>query len=576
MKLQYLLFFLSSSLFFAQTQFQTPFEKGNGNQTVTYEEMNVYYQNLAKNFSTIQYLKKGEDDNGKPIYVVVYNPFPEKELDQLRKDKAILFVNNGIHPGEPDGIDATMMLMRDLATKKIKTPQNFIIAAISAYNVSGMLNRGSFSRANQNGPEQYGFRGNARNYDLNRDFIKADSKNARSFQQIYQWLKPDVFIDNHVSNGADYQYTFTYISTFKERLGNVLGNYFYDNYQAKNLQELQKLGYESTPYVNIHGDVPEVGFASFEDSPRYSTGYTTLFNSLGTVPETHMLKPYDKRVDATYKYMLVNLQNLDKDYKKIKELRVENLKQYQAGKQYGIRWKIDSTKYSTMDFKGYEGKYKPSEVSGKPRLFYDRNKPFTKKIKLFTTAVPTGYVTIPTHYVIPQSQYKIIEEFKRNQIQMKPLQKDSTIAVESYKINDFKTVKNPYEGHYLHFETTVDTSNKHITFSAGDYVVPTNQEGVKYIIETLEPEALDSFFNWNFFDGILAQKEYYSAYIFEDTAAELLKKDKGLKERLEAKKASDKKFADDGEAQLDWVYKNSPYFEEKTFRQYPVYRINNK
>lgn len=176
--------------------------------------MNAYYKDLAKNFNTIQYLKKGEDDNGKPMYVVVYNPFPENDLNQLRKEKAILFVNNGIHPGEPDGIDATMMLMRDLATKKIKTPQNFVIAAISAYNVSGMLNRGSFSRANQNGPEEYGFRGNARNYDLNRDFIKADTKNAKSFQEIYQWLKPDVFIDNHVSNGADYQYTFTYISTF--------------------------------------------------------------------------------------------------------------------------------------------------------------------------------------------------------------------------------------------------------------------------------------------------------------------------------------------------------------------------
>lgn len=573
MKLKYLFLLLTSSFIFAQTQFQTPFEKGNGNQTVTYDEMNSYYQNLAKNFNTIQYLKKGEDDSGKAIYVVIYNPFPEKDLDKLRKTKAVLFINNGIHPGEPDGIDATMMLMKNLATQKIKTPQNFIVAAISAYNVSGMLNRGSFSRANQNGPEQYGFRGNARNYDLNRDFIKADTKNARSFQEIYQWLKPDIFIDNHVSNGADYQYTFTYISTFKERLGNVLGEYFYNSYQAKNLDDLEKLGYESTPYVNIHGDIPEVGFASFEDSPRYSTGYTSLFNSLGTVPETHMLKPYDKRVDATYKYMLVNLQNLDQDYQKIKQLRIENLKQYQAGKQYGIRWKIDSAKYTTMDFKGFEGKYKPSEISGKPRLYYDRSKPFTKNIRLFTTAVSTGYITIPKYYIIPQSQYRVIEEFKRNKIQMKPIQKDSTIAVESYRINDFKTVKNPYEGHYLHFETTVDKADKKMAFSAGDYIVPTDQEGVKYIIETLEPEALDSFFNWNFFDGILAQKEYYSAYIFEDTAAELLKKDKDLKQKFEAKKAADKKFADDGTAQLDWIYRNSPYFEEKTFRQYPVYRI---
>ncbi|WP_295212054.1 hypothetical protein [uncultured Chryseobacterium sp.] len=573
MKLNPLLFLLASSLLFSQTHFKTPYEKGNGNQTVTYDEMNAWYQNLAKNFKSIQYLKKGEDDNGKPIYVVLYNPFPEKKMEELRKDKAVLFVNNGIHPGEPDGIDATMMLMRDLAIGKIKTPRNFIVAAIAAYNVSGMLNRGSFSRANQNGPEAYGFRGNARNFDLNRDFIKADTKNARSFQEIYQWLKPDVFIDNHVSNGADYQYTFTYISTFKERLGNVLGNYFYTTYQAKNLEDLKKIGYESTPYVNIHGDVPDIGFAAFEDSPRYSTGYASLFNALSTMPETHMLKPYDKRVDATYQYMLVNLQNLDKEYRKIKQLRTENLKQYQAGKSYGIRWKIDSTKYTTMDFKGYEGKYKPSEISGKPRLYYDRNKPFTKNIKLFTTAVPTGFITIPEYYVIPQSQYRVIEELRRNGIRMKPIQKDSTIAVESYTINDFKTAKNAYEGHYPHSETTVDKSNRSILFSAGDYLAPTNQEGVKYLIETLEPEALDSFFNWNFFDGILAQKEYYSAYIFEDTAAELLKKDKTLKQKFESKKASDPKFAEDGTDQLDWIYRNSPYFEEKTFRQYPVYRI---
>lgn len=573
MKLKYLFLFLSSTLLFAQESFQTPFEKGNGNQTVTYDEMNTYYQDLAKNFNTIQYLKKGEDDNGKPIYVVLYNPFPEKDLEKLRKEKAILFVNNGIHPGEPDGIDTTMMLMRDLATKKIKTPQNFIIAAISAYNVSGMLNRGPFSRANQNGPEAYGFRGNARNYDLNRDFIKADSRNARSFQQIYHWLKPDVFIDNHVSNGADYQYTFTYISTFKERLGKVLGEYFYKDYQAKNLEDLKKMGYESTPYVNIHGDVPEVGFAAFEDSPRYSTGYTSLFNTLGTVPETHMLKPYDKRVDATYKYMLVNLENLDKDYKKIKELRAENLKQYQAGKEYGIRWKIDSTKYSTMDFKGYEGKYKPSDISGKPRLFYDRTKPFTKKIKLFTTAVATDFIKIPKYYIIPQSQYKVIEELSRNGIKMEAITRDIATSVESYIIDDFKTVKNPYEGHYLHYDTKVTTVNNTIEFSKGDFLIPTNQEGIKYLIETLEPGAVDSFFNWNFFDGILAQKEYYSAYIFEDTASELLKNRKGLKDEFDAKKLSDKKFAEDGGAQLDWVYKHSPYFEYSTYRQYPVYRI---
>ncbi|RQP09481.1 MAG: hypothetical protein EAS48_08645, partial [Chryseobacterium sp.] len=534
---------------------------------------NSFYRALAKQSRNIQYLPKGRDDNGDPIYVAVYNPFPEKNIDKLPKDKAVLFVLNGIHPGEPDGIDATMMLMRDLAEGRITAPKNTVVTAISSYNVSGMQNRGAFSRADQNGPEQYGFRGNARNQNLNRDFIKADTKNARSFQEIYQWLQPDVMIDNHVSNGADYQYVFTYISSFKARVGKLLGDYFYNSFQRRNLDEMKKHGYESTQYVNIHGDVPDIGFAAYEDSPRYSTGYATLFNALGTTTETHMLKPYPQRVDATYQYMLTSLRNLDENTAQIKKLRRENLKEYLPGKQYGIRWKIDSTKYEMKDFLGYEARYKPSDISGQTRLYYDRNRPFTKKVKVFNSADAVATVSIPKYYVVPRSEHRVLEELQRNKIAVQPLKRDTVITVEAYKIADFKTVKNPFEGHYLHYDTHVDKQRLQKKFRAGDYLVPLQQDGVKYLLETLEPEATDSFWNWNFFDAILDQKEYYSAYIFEDTAAELLKTDAKLRGEFEAKKSVDAAFAKDGRAQLDWLYRHSPYFESSTYRQYPIYRI---
>ena len=313
--------FLVSITIFGQSN-KTAFEQGNGNQTTTYASMRAYYQQLEKDFKNIQYLKMGEDDNGEPIEVVVFNPY-QQDLEQLIKTKSVLLINNGIHPGEPDGIDATMALMRDFATKKIKAPQNILVVAIAAYNVSGMMNRGQFSRANQNGPEQYGFRGNARNYDLNRDFIKTDTKNSWSFQKIYQYFQPDVFIDNHVSNGADYQYTFTYISTNKERLGKPLGNYFHQNMQPEILKSFTKRNILSVPYVNIHGDVPDKGFPAFVDSPRYATGYTTLFNSIGTVVETHMLKPYKDRVAVTYDYMLESINYMEKNFLDIKQKRVE-------------------------------------------------------------------------------------------------------------------------------------------------------------------------------------------------------------------------------------------------------------
>ena len=557
---------------FGYSQMLTPYEKGNGNQTTTFDEMRKFYQELSKQYPSISYETKGEDDNGAPIDVVIFNP-SGKSFEEARKGKSVLFVNNGIHPGEPDGIDATMMLMRDLATGKIKAPNNVIFAAIASYNISGMMNRGSFSRANQNGPEEYGFRGNARNYDLNRDFIKTDSKNSRSFQQIFQWLKPDVFIDNHVSNGADYQYTFTYISTNKERLGNVLGNYFNDEMQRTILKNIEKKGVISVPYVNIHGDVPDGGFPAFVDSPRYATGYTSLFNSIGTVVETHMLKPYKDRVKVTYDYMVDNLNYIDENFKTIQQKRAENLKQYKVGNRYALAWKLDSTKYENIDFKGFEAKYKPSDVSGKTRLWYDRNAKFSKPVKFYNTYVPAKEITIPKYYVIPQSEWKVIDLLKLNQIKMIPIKQDSTIAVEQYRIKDFKTVPNPYEGHYLHYDTFVTKESGKTKFRKGDFLVPLNQDGVKFLLETLEPEAVDSYFNWNFFDAILVQKEYYSAYVFEDTAAKLLKDNKSLKAAFEMEKSINPKFAEDGQAQLDWVYKHSDYYE-KTHRLYPIFRVN--
>ena len=480
-------------------------------------------------------------------------------------------INNGIHPGEPDGIDATMMLIRDLATGKISS-KNIKIAAVESFNISGMLRRGKFSRANQNGPEEYGFRGNARNFDLNRDFIKNDTENSKTFQSIFQYYKPIYFIDNHVSNGADYQYLFTYISTNKERLGKTLGDYFNTKMQPEILQNLEKQKILTTPYVNIHGDSPEEGFPSFMDLPRYATGYTTLFNIPGTVAETHMLKKYSDRVRATYEYMLSSLQYLNSNYLEIRQKISENNNLYKPGNQYPLQWKLDSTKFKMIDFKGYEAGKKPSEISGKPRLFYDRTKPFTRKVKFYDTYSAKKEIVIPSFYVIPKSENKVLEAMERNRIEMKKLTKDSLMNVTIYSIADYKTTRNPYEGHYLHYDVQVNSQKKQVLFKKGDYLVSTNQPGVKYVLETLEPEATDSFFAWNFFDSILGQKEYYSDYVFEDTAAQLLKTNPELKAAFEKKKKEDAKFAESGEAQLDWMYRNSPYYEG-TVNQYPIYRI---
>lgn len=564
-------FLFLSVISFAQvkTDLKTPYEKGNGNQSTTYDDCIAYYKNLEAQFETISMKEMGLTDSGEPLHIVT---FSENKNFDYTQNKAVILVNNGIHPGEPDGIDASMMLLRDLATAKVKVPKNTIIMVIPVYNIGGSLNRNSFSRANQNGPEAYGFRGNARNFDLNRDFIKSDSKNSRSFQEIYHLVNPDMFIDNHVSNGADYQYTFTCIATQHQRLGGNLGTFYKEEMHPAIMQDLKKKKIESVPYVNIHGDKPDDGFAQFMDSPRYATGYTTLFNSLGSVPETHMLKPYKDRVHVTYEYMVSTLNYVDANYLKIKALKTKNLENYKVGMNYPLQWEIDSSKVSYIDFKGFKGDYKASDVSGKNRLYYDRKQPFTKKIPFYNDYKATKEIVIPNFYVVPKSQWPIIDLLKLNGIEMQPLANDTEIEVESYKIASYETSKSPYEGHYGHYNTIVTKSTEKVKFRKGDFMINTQQEGVKYLLETLEPEAVDSYFNWNFFDPILQQKEYFSAYVFEDLAKEILDKNPKLKAEFEAKKTQDKTFAESGAWQLDWVYKHSPYYE-KAHLQYPVYRI---
>ncbi len=556
----------------AFNKYATFFEKGNGNQTAVYSEVVSYYQLLDKDFSTIKMQQMGLTDSGEPLHIVIFSSDATFDFNAIQKDKAIILINNGIHAGEPDGIDATMMLFRDLATAKIKIPKNTVIVAIPVYNIGGALNRNSHSRVNQKGPEEYGFRGNGRNFDLNRDFIKADTRNTKSFIEIFHKLNPEVFIDNHVSNGADYQYSLTYIQTQHNKLGTELGNFMNEKMTPAIVSDLKSKKIESTPYVNVWDGTPDKGFPQFVDSPRYATGYSSLFNSVGYVVETHMLKDYTRRVRATYEFMTSTIKFVDENAKSLKQIKEKNATQFKPNDKYPIEWELDSIKVTKMNFLGYEGGYKKSDVTSGTRLFYDETKPFNKTINFYSGYKSVKEVTVPKAYIIPKSQWEVIDLLKWNGCQYTVLEKDSIVEVESYKIEDYKTGTNAYEGHYLHRNTKVGKTIIKVHFAKGDCIFSTSQNAVKYLIETLEPEAIDSYFNWNFFDTILQQKEGYSDYVFEDLAAKFLAENPEVKSKFEEKKKTDKAFAENPTWQLDWVYKNSPYYE-KVHLQYPVYRL---
>ncbi|MFV9552011.1 M14 family metallopeptidase [Algibacter sp. PT7-4] len=554
--------------------FETHFEKSNGLETATYQQTIKFYNDLAQTYPEISIDSLGTTDSGKPLHLVTLNTEKIFNFNKInRNNKRVLFINNGIHPGESDGIDATMMLFRDIAQGKIKTPQNTIITTIPIYNIGGSLNRNSSTRTNQNGPKTYGFRGNARNYDLNRDFIKCDTKNAKTFAQIFHLVQPDIFIDNHVSNGADYQYTLTHLFTQHNKLGGKLGNYLHNQLMPKLENKLAKKNWSITPYVNVFNSVPENGFSQFMDTPRYSTGYTTLFNCLGMMVETHMLKPYKKRVIGTYELLKSMIEITEDDGKQISEIRKKNLLDLYSNKSYNLNWGIDTTKTTTLNFKGFKAEKIKSEVTGFKRLKYDTTKPFTKPVKYENYFKPKLSINVPQAYIIPKSWYRVINLLKLNHVKMQQLKKDTILNVETYKITNYKTRKTAYEGHYPHSNVKLQKHQKNINFNKGDYIIYTQQKAIRYLLETLEPQATDSFFCWNFFDTILQQKEGFSPYVWEDKALELLNNNPELNKAFIQRKKDIPEFNNNWYTQLDWLFKQSKHYENAHL-QYPIYRLN--
>ena len=552
---------------------QSRFEKSNGKETATYAEIVDWYRLMDKISVKVKVKETGITDAGYPLQVVmVSNDATFDPGEWHRRQKVVIFINNGIHPGEPDGIDASMQLVRDIAKGKISLPDNVALALIPVYNIGGCLNRNSTTRVNQNGPAEYGFRGNAQNLDLNRDFTKCDSREARIFPEIFHSLDPDIFIDNHVSDGADYQHTMTLITTQYDKLGPELGSWAKTDFEPALYRRMAGKGWDMIPYVDFeHTDI-EKGMPMFYDPPRYSSGYAALFNTLSFIPETHMLKPYGQRVKSTFDLMVSFIEEAQQQAAILIQKRKAAVSATIYRQNFPLKWELSQSVHREIIFKGYEKDTTISEVTGLPRMFFNHSRPFTKKVSYFDTYLPLSEVKKPTAYLIPQGWRTVVELLQLNDVTVRRLEHDSLINVTAYQIEKYASYSKPYEKHHKNYNVQVTAISEKIAFLKGDYIILLDQPANRYLVEMLEPTGDDSFFAWNFFDAVLQQKEGYSDYRWEDIAASVVKNDPLLSEKLEKKKAAEPAFAANAGEILEYVYKHSPYYE-KAHMRYPVFRI---
>jgi hypothetical protein len=553
--------------------FQSIHAQWNGNSSPTYPQLISHLQKLDRAHREIELYAMGDSDYGLPIYLCVINGSGDStKTFEKAKNQTTILINNAIHAGEPDGINACLIWLDQWITKGKPTKDLPVIAFIPAYNVGGMMNRNSTSRANQNGPDEYGFRGNAQNLDLNRDFIKMDSENAFTFAKIFHVLNPDVFVDTHVSNGADYQYTLTYISSMKERLAPSIKSITYEKLLPWMNVNLKKDGWDLFPYVELKGETPEDGLYAFNDLPRYAMGYATLFHAISFTTETHMLKPFPQRVQSTLAFLTRLIEFTASNAKEIELAKKASIDYWNSQSKYNFNFELTEIKDSVL-FKGYTFSKPISEVTNLPRLKYHTDQPFEKYIPWYGTYEAKSTQEIPDFIVVSRQSKRVLERLMANEIDMSTIKKDTLIVLLKEKVFAFDSPSKPYEGHYYHSKMQSAIKQDTLFLKAGDVLIPTTQFARPFLLAACLASSEDSYFRWNFFDSYLQQKEYFSAYVFEDKAVDILKEKPWLKDELERLKANDQSFQESPWEQLFFIYKNSDMFEE-TVNVLPIFYVN--
>lgn len=558
--------------------------KYDQNISLEYDEVISAYQQLADAYSVASLTIVGKTDIGKPLHLFMISKDGDFDPASIRKKgRTIVFINNGIHPGEPEGIDASMQFSWDLLSGKNdleKYLDNTVIAIIPVYNIGGALDRSKYYRMNQDGPIYKGRRRNAKNIDLNRDFAKQETSNAQSFAKIFTYLNPDVFLDTHTTNGSDHQYTLTLIATLHSKLEGEMGSYFKDTMLPalyKGMEENSEYG--MIPYVATmgFGDIKN-GIVSYNDHPYYSTGYTSLFNCYSFMTENLVYKYFPDRVRSVVDFLTQLVKFTSENNVEIRRTKDEADELVKNKELFHLAWKLDTDFREKLYFRGYEYvRDNNGPNRGRRSGHYDHQQPWEDTIPYYTKYDPLLSVRKPYAYIVPQAWDEIIQKFSNNGIESYRLSKDISIEVECYYIDQVKASSRATQGHKINTGVEVHSIIQNMQYYKGDYVVMVNQHANKYIVEMLEPHAPNSFFAWNYFDPILESHDFYSIWGFESHLYELLDDDKDLQALLNEKKVGNPEFAADPIAQLQFLYENTDASEiEKWNRLYPVTRLLNE
>ena len=559
---------------------QTHAELTNYRQTPNYADTIAFAQQLAAASPAIEYRNFGHSGQGRELPLLIASETQTFTPEAAREQgKAVVLIQACIHSGEPDGKDAGFALLRDIAITKTAAGllENVVLLFMPIYNTDGHERSTPFNRINQNGPESMGWRTTATYQNLNRDYMKADTPETRAWLRLWNEWDPHLFIDCHVTDGADYRCNITFHHEHHAGVDNAVLEWERDVFDNKVKQATASAGNVISWYLEfIDNRDLTLGTRDFNGSPRFSTGYVPLRNRPGILIETHMIKDYRSRVIGTYDFLRAALTEVNQApgeliriCREADQRTLDAARAYDSAKLFPLDFELtDET--TPFELKAFEYQTEQSDVSGDLRVIYGRE-PLDLTIPMYDTFRVTAAVAPPLQYIVPTQWSDVIEVLHAHGIHFRSLAESAPVEVESYKFTNVQWPAGPFEGRHMpRFD--VERVNEVREFPAGSIVVPLAQPLGKLILNLLEPQAPDSFARWGFFNAIFEEKEYAEHYVLEALARDMMAADPELKQEFENRLTKDPEFAASPAHRLRFFYKRSPYWDPQ-MNLYPVGRI---
>lgn len=547
---------------------RTRAELSNFEATGSYGETLDFLKQLQAQFPQMYFGFYGSSGQGRPMPFVVVSK--EKAFTGRRAQKLpkpIVLIQNGIHAGEIDGKDASLMLLRELAAgQHPEILDKVTLVVVPIYNVDGHERVSPYNRPNQNGPRQgMGFRTTAGGLDLNRDHLKLSSEEARSLIALVNAWRPHLHVDNHVTDGVDHDWVLTWAWSEAPQAPAPVDAWMRAHFPAA-LAATAKAGFKNGPYVDlIDGNDPAKGFSSWVGQPRYSSGYYPLRNRPSILVETHSYKPYQQRVLATHGFLVALLGEIARDpaalTRAVAEAEAATVAQGKpdAPPSDVVVSYAQSEQADPIRFPVYASDTKASAVSGQPLLRYRRGEVREIEVPWYHKPKIAAAVPRPRGYLVLPGWPQIEERLRGHGLRAEKLAKPAEIEVETMRVSQPEPAPSSYQG-LTRVSARVARAAERRKIPAGTLWIPADQPDFEVAVQLLEPEAPDSLLSWGLLSTVFERKEYIDPRVLEGLAAEMLKDPKTAAEWQAALK--DEKLAADGNARYEWWYRRTPYWDE--------------